>query len=384
MSLPVQSLSIANVLNGETNRLPYGPRNESSVRFTAPDANVLIVDDIDTNLKVANGLLSPYMMKVSLCKSGAEAIKAVKTQRYDLVFMDHRMPEMDGVEATKVIRGMGADDPHIKDMPIIALTANAISGTKEMFLQNGFNDFMSKPIDIVKLNEMLEKWLPREKQKKSSAEKTPHARAGAESTGNEKIIIEIEGVDVKQGIAISGGMEGLYMETLAAFYKDGRDRTGIIRNCLETGNLDLYRTHVHGIKSALFNIGAARLSESAKALEAAVDRDDLDYIQSNNVAFLSDLESLLEQINAYLSKQASVNTAAVAPDMDKFKAGLVRLNEALSIMDRAEINKAIINLYESAPTEEYAAGVKVVANKIVLADYDEAEALVDSLLREVE
>jgi len=129
-----------------------------TIKFTAPNAKILVVDDIDANLKVVKGLMQPYKMQVDLCTSGAEAIEMAKANNYDLVLMDHMMPEMDGVEATKLIR-----ETHT-NLPIIALTANAVSGVKEMFLENGFNDFISKPIDTVELNAVLEKWLPKEKQ----------------------------------------------------------------------------------------------------------------------------------------------------------------------------------------------------------------------------
>jgi len=130
-----------------------------TIKFTAPNAKVLVVDDIDANLKVVKGLMQPYKMQVDLCRGGAEAIEMVKANSYDLVFMDHMMPDMDGVEATKLIREAG-----YAELPIIALTANAVSGVKEMFLKNGFNDFLSKPIDPVELNAVLEKWLPEERQ----------------------------------------------------------------------------------------------------------------------------------------------------------------------------------------------------------------------------
>ncbi|MCL2284304.1 MAG: response regulator [Fibromonadales bacterium] len=127
-------------------------------RFIAPAARILVVDDMKVNLMVAEGLLKPYKMQIELCESGAEAIDRIAARNYDLVFMDHMMPEMDGVEATKRLRELG------HGLPVIALTANAISGMKEMFLSNGFNDFLSKPIDLSKLNILLKKWIPKGKQ----------------------------------------------------------------------------------------------------------------------------------------------------------------------------------------------------------------------------
>ena len=167
LAMPVHSVSIANIINGISDNFSYSERNEVIVSFTAPQANILVVDDIITNLKVAKGLLTPYKAQVDLCKSGIIAINAIETNHYDIVFMDHKMPEMDGIETTRRIRAMGNEEPYYKNVPIIALTANAVSGTKEMFMENGFNDFLSKPIDTIKLNSVLEKWIPKEKQKGS-------------------------------------------------------------------------------------------------------------------------------------------------------------------------------------------------------------------------
>jgi len=167
LAMPVHSISVANILNGVSGRFSYSSNEDASVaRFIAPEARILIVDDIGTNLKVAEGLMLPYKMQIDSCMSGAVAIAALKKHQYDLVLMDHMMPQMDGIEATKLIREMGSENPHYAELPIIALTANAISGIKEMFLANGFNDFLSKPIDTVKLNAVLAKWIPKDKQEK--------------------------------------------------------------------------------------------------------------------------------------------------------------------------------------------------------------------------
>jgi len=162
--MPVYVLPVANVLNNVQGDFSYHQNAGFAASFTAPEANVLVVDDVFTNLKVIKGLLLPYGMQVSLCKSGEMALGAIKADRYDMVFMDHLMPEIDGVETTRRIRGLGADDGYFSEVPIVALTANAVSGMREFFLENGFNDFMSKPVDVVKLNAVLEQWIPKEKQ----------------------------------------------------------------------------------------------------------------------------------------------------------------------------------------------------------------------------
>jgi signal transduction histidine kinase/FixJ family two-component response regulator len=145
-------------------------------RFSAPEARVLIVDDVSTNLLVAEGLLAPYKMQIDCCTGGVEAVALVKKNRYDLVFMDHMMLGMDGIEATAKIREWEEslrkekDNEPLKEIPIVALTADAVSGMREMFLEKGFNDYLSKPIEIAKLDGMAAKWIPKEKQIKTGAE----------------------------------------------------------------------------------------------------------------------------------------------------------------------------------------------------------------------
>jgi len=129
--------------------------------FIAPDAKILVVDDFASNLVVAEGMLEPYELCVITVQSGKSALKLVQTGHFDLIFMDHMMPEMDGIEATIAIRALGGS---FAELPIIALTANVLSGMGDMFLENGFNDFLAKPIETPKLDFILQKWVPREKQ----------------------------------------------------------------------------------------------------------------------------------------------------------------------------------------------------------------------------
>jgi CheY-like chemotaxis protein len=165
--MPVFSVPVANVLNNIYDGRTYNNnKHENTASMTAPEAKVLIVDDIKTNLKVARGLLMPYNMQVDICESGLTAIKMVQEKKYDLIFMDHKMPVMDGIETALHIRGMTDIDPYFDVIPIVALTANAVTGVKQLFLDSGFNDFMSKPIDTIKLDVVLEKWLPKDKQKR--------------------------------------------------------------------------------------------------------------------------------------------------------------------------------------------------------------------------
>jgi PAS domain S-box-containing protein len=162
ITMPAYAVSVANILNGVSFSKP---EKKSQVRFTAPGARVLVVDDIITNLKVSQGLLMPFKMHVDICDTGGKAVTLTKTKQYDIILMDHMMPGMDGIEATANIRALEGD--YFKKVPIVALTANAISGMREMFLKNGFNDYLAKPVELAKLNEIMEKWIPKSKRQEN-------------------------------------------------------------------------------------------------------------------------------------------------------------------------------------------------------------------------
>ncbi len=132
-------------------------------RVQLPNARVLVVDDNITNLDIARGLMKPYGMKIDCATGGRRAVDAIRkgSPRYNAVFMDHMMPEMDGVEATRRIREIGTG--YAETVPVIALTANAIAGTEKMFLQNGFHAFISKPIDVARLDDVIRKFVREEK-----------------------------------------------------------------------------------------------------------------------------------------------------------------------------------------------------------------------------
>jgi signal transduction histidine kinase/CheY-like chemotaxis protein len=164
LELPAHTLSLAELLNGAKGEEIL--EEKDSFVFTSPDAKILIVDDISINLEIAEQLLSPYKAQVTLCTSGKETLELFSRERYDLIFMDHIMPEMDGVETVAKIREMEAAQGDSPPVPIVILTANAISGMEEFFLKKGFNDFLSKPIEITELERVMSFWIPAGKQKK--------------------------------------------------------------------------------------------------------------------------------------------------------------------------------------------------------------------------
>ncbi|MCL2218855.1 MAG: ATP-binding protein [Chitinispirillia bacterium] len=337
--------------------------------FIAPDAKLLIVDDIPTNLKVAAGLMAPYSMQVKTCESGAEAIKMVSEEAFDIVFMDHMMPEMDGIEATMRIRKLGGE--RFEKLPIIALTANAVSGVKEMFLKYGFNDFLSKPVDTIKLNMALEQWIPAEKKIRTL---DIDSLGGNENAVN----INIPGIDAQKGVTMSGGTVKSYQQTLAVFSKDGFNKIGQLKTALAGNDLPLYTTYVHALKSAAANVGALHISEAARVLEKAGNDKNRDFINANNKKMLNDLELLLDAINKYLADNTEEQSGEV--DLAAVKSNLVKLKMAADGMDIAAINNSVKHLNKFVNAPDIGADIDNILQNTLIGEYDEAVALIDKLL----
>jgi len=312
-------------------------------------------------------------MNVDVRCSGIEAIEAVKNNEYDLILMDHKMPDMDGVETTERIRAMGNIDGYFGTVPIIAYTANADSCLTDMFLSNGFSDVMIKPLETVRLNMILEKWIPKDKQ--TVIEEAPDASQVTES------YISIEGLDVDRGIALSGGTEKYYLETLATFIDDVQERRNEITKCLKDNNLPLYITNIHALKSASASIGAESLSEAAYALEMAAIRKDMQYISRNNSYFMMKIERILSSIiNALMTYGNGSKEKNDDADNKLFGAQLLNLKNALEDLDIDGINHSIDTLLKTAQNDDVLAVVRNISKCILMVEYDEAEELILSLL----
>jgi signal transduction histidine kinase/FixJ family two-component response regulator/HPt (histidine-containing phosphotransfer) domain-containing protein len=308
------------------------------LRFTAPEARVLLVDDVLSNLLVCEGLLAPFKMKVDTCASGESAVARIMARPYDLVLMDHMMPGMDGMEAVALIRDMPGK-PY-KNMPIIALTANALTGMREMFLAGGFNDYLSKPVELRLLYEMLERWIPQEKQIR---EESPRTRF---EPMEQLPGISIEGIDVRLGLERTGGEEAQYEEVLRIFCEDAKMRVTILRDLAAAAadiNLRLFTTHTHALKSALANIGASELSLAAARIERAGHMEDMPLIMEETAPFLDKLQALVERIRA-----AGLEKRVPAEDEDTLDASvlgeLARLKTALKIEDIESMDAILDNL----------------------------------------
>jgi CheY-like chemotaxis protein len=262
-----------------------------------PYGRVLVVDDVDSNLYVAKGLLRPYGLHIETAKSGFEAIEKIKDGNvYDVVFMDHMMPHMNGIKATNILRDSGYA------YPIVALTANAISGQSEMFLSNGFDRFISKPIDSRVLDLVL-KELIRDRKVPEILEAAQRERVTA-GVAPKPDLSELEKYFVMDAEDIINVLENMYAKI------DGLDDTGI----------ESYTTAVHGIKSALVNIGETKLAECAFTLEKAGETRDFGVMVGETPALIQKLRSLI----------ARLKTQEVRDDAPASPEDMLYLREKLS------------------------------------------------------
>jgi len=310
-----------------------------------PYGRILVVDDVETNIFVAKGLISPYGIKIDSADSGFAAIEKVKNGNiYDIIFMDHMMPKMDGVETTKIIRGMGYEPP------IVALTANAVAGQTDVFLGNGFTDFISKPIDLRQLNAVLNKYI-RDKQppeiikaaRKEAAVKISEKRKDSAKNNLDEIILR----DISKALTI---LEDIYLKN---DFKNDDD-------------LRAYTINVHGMKSALANFGETDLSDVAAELEKAAREKDFGMITSGTPAFLSSLKALKEKLTP--KELSAENTDEDTSLLDEKLNAIV---SACEEYDESTAEEALSELKKNLWSQKTKTLLDSISENLLHSDFDE-------------
>jgi len=388
VSIPVQSLSIANVLNGKADSKGY-IKSSGIIRFTFPSARILVVDDIATNLKVVEGLLAPYCAELDTCLNGLQAIELVKRNMYDVVFMDHMMPEMDGIEATSIIRSLEGE--RFRTLPIIALTANAVVGMHEMFIQNGFNDFLSKPIDVSKLDEMLDRWIPEEKKEKGVTKIENNLESDSvlnQNSDNSNQVSpsspfpDIPGVDTVKGITMTGGTVATYKKVLSMFCKDVEERLPLLHKTPEADTLGVFITQVHALKSASASVGAQGISSIAAGLEAVGKAGDVAFIRESLPDFVRQLTELVRNIEKTLEnkepeKQKPVDASFIVSHSSLFQ----ELIDALKSKKISEIKRILNTLGQLAQDSKLKEILEQISDQVFMTEFDNAVKIVEELIK---
>ena len=378
ISKPIHFLSVVPILNGQNTTAVTNLHSDSSL--IAPDAKILLVDDNLVNLKVTKGLLQYYKIHVDTASGGFEAIDILHNSKdYDMIFMDHMMPQIDGVDTTKIIRNL--PDEYYKNVPIIAFTANAVKDAQLMFLSNGFNDFLAKPIEIKSLKQVLLRWLPDHKKIKS--EPLPSTEKTIVSTAFAK---KFKKIDVQIGLTSCMGDIDSYKDILRSFASICEKTITNINNSISKNKYTDFTTHVHAVKSSAKSIGAMELSDMALKMENAGKQNDTEYINLYLVDFISLYKAvykeILDNLDGELLSVESKFKGTKKLEEPKLKEVLLAVAKALEDFD----SESATNSFEELKDYSLEADIK---QKIIEAnehleefEYDKALDIINDLLKD--
>lgn len=367
---PLSTIGLSMALNNEFFHAMESETMEFD--FIAPDAKVLIVDDNEVNLVVAEGLLEPLKMQITTALSGKKALELLEKEQFDLVFMDHMMPELDGVETTRIIRRL---HPELDNMPIIALSANAVGNAKEMFLSEGMNDFVAKPIELRTITSKLRLWLSNDKIKRSSKSgETAESSSAPKEIEGELVIGDL---DIDAAIALIGSQK-LYLTILEKYFSAIKSKAEVIKNCEESGDIKTYTIEVHALKSSSKQIGAMELSEMAKELEACGNAEDLATIHEKTPALLERYLGYIDILKPMFETEAEDDTEKEAISTEKLQEYFDKMLTAADELDMdamEEISAEMDKFSYEGDAAEYMQNLKEAASNI---DVDSIEEIINN------
>ena len=370
-------ISHSNILKG------FVSGKKKIAKFVAPDANVLVVDDNEANLKVAKGLMGQYKLNVRTCTSGKAALDILENDKsFDILFIDHMMPEMDGVELTKILRS--SNDDYLKYVPIIALTANAIKGVSEMFLANGFTEYLSKPIDTERLGEVLNKWIPENKKEEAMEEEESVADNNEAVDDDEEnlrnMLRRIENVDYDKAMALCGKSEDILLSVIEVYVKSYSQIKERIDSTYAKEDLKNYAIEVHGVKSSSRSIGNDALGEMAYRLEIEAKDGNIAYVKENHSEFAMKYEQFVGKLKEIVDKLKTEEK------IEKVKFSkeeiLSMINECISLYDEFETTKAeeVLKKLQCAECDENIMNlINDAIDSAELFDFDEVTKILTNI-----
>jgi signal transduction histidine kinase/HPt (histidine-containing phosphotransfer) domain-containing protein/ActR/RegA family two-component response regulator len=361
-------------------------RGDKIIRTAMPYGRVLVVDDVPTNLDVLKGLLMPYRLKVDTVLSGPEAVDAVRREnpRYDLIFMDHMMPGMDGIEAVRIIRNELAGE-YAQKVPVIVLTANAVTGNREMFLENGFDDFISKPIDIKRLDMALNQWIRDKHEKAPPREGAPKGMPengeidGGEFDAGGKWLLEhpVEGIDFPAALARYGNSGAVYLPILKSFMAHIPQLLEQMESSRES-SLRNYAIEVHGLKGACATVGAGAAA-LAEELEAASRDGDAEFVRAHHEVLVREALGLTARLGELLKEWEGAPPHEKQLRREPEGELLRRLSDAAEVYDSTAIEEILGELEQY----DYETGddlIRRLRKQVENFDYDAMRELLGQFL----
>jgi signal transduction histidine kinase/CheY-like chemotaxis protein/HPt (histidine-containing phosphotransfer) domain-containing protein/streptogramin lyase len=308
-------------------------------KFVAPDADILVVDDNPMNLNVIKGLLKPTKVFVTTAESGKECLDKLKMDTFNVVFLDHMMPGMDGIETLAKIRET------MPDLPVYALTANATAGGEEFYKSKGFNGYLAKPIDTALLEQAIMKHLPEEIVKK--ADDADLYEEDEKLSEDISWLNDVEGISVDDGIKNSGGIEA-YISSLHMFLDTLEDNAKVIGNAYTEGDIKLYTVKVHALKSSARIIGALEMSAFCQKLEDAGNAKNMEFIDANTGRLIADYRALGEKLRRLGGPDDTGEDDTGKPEIspEELKEAYEALKEFIPQMDYDAVEMTLEQLKE--------------------------------------
>ena len=339
-------------------------RRTQVIRDPMPYGRVLIVDDVGTNIYVARGLLMPYGLSIDSVDSGFAAIEKIKqSNEYDIIFMDHMMPEMDGVETTKNIRDLGYAHP------IVALTANAVVGQADVFLKNGFDDFISKPIDVRQLNLTLNKFI-RDKQ-------PPEIIEAAKRISGSNTIVQDFADSLQPGVD---------SQLLELFLKDANKAIDVLSSIIEKSSphseedIRMYIIYTHGVKNALVNVKKNDLSAMALRLEQLGRENNVESITSETPAFLSALRDYVAELTP---QEEEIAEESITEDKKLLHEKLQEIKSASEDWDKTKARESLAALRAQTWSKQTRELLEKINEQLLHSDFDEIVDDIGDFLQEM-
>ncbi len=345
--------------------------------FTAPKARVLVVDDNMMNRKVFIGLMKHTKMQIDEAEGGPECLDMVKKEHYDIIFLDHMMPDMDGIETLRHMKGF--DEYPCENTPVIALTANAIQGAREMYLNAGFDDFLSKPVQTEKLEKMMIEWLPKSLVEHGEMSLQTETMTETSENISEDTLPTIEGINWKSAYSHLPDTD-LLLETVANFYATMNGEADYLEQCFiklekEEEAVDNYRIKVHAMKSSAALIGADTLSEKAKNLEHAAKDKKIYILKGQTQDFLDDWRSYREKLLPLIGQEEKNDIEDMSAVLEQLNA----LSEAMEMMDIDLADELVKTLSGYKYSEEVSTKIEELSTAVVNLDSDLAGTLIEDI-----
>ena len=340
------------------------------MEFAAPDARILAVDDSDINLEILAEMLSQTGAKVDLAAGGAEALELVRKSGYDLIFIDHRMPGMDGIETLKKIRDSGGGNSKI---PCVALTGDTYAGAAEFFKKSGFDSYLSKPVEIGPLLETLKERLPEEKivrsVESSDFDVSTLLNDRVSTLLNDRVSIlpdNLDGIDFESALKNCGNQKILF--SAAKKFCGGAQKTAEeLENLLESGKIGLYNIKVHALKSTARLVGATELSKMAEELENLSEGGKTDGILEKNRILVSKLLEIEKKLSPIFTSCNIIEKPALSDE--EFSARLEKIRAFSLDFDLDGLDAQISEIGSFALGEKAASVFREIRERVENVDF---------------